>query len=70
MIVILIIIGIIISFFNIYTVNTGETAVITRFGKVVRTEQAGLHVKINVIAGKGSTKEDTSGVESYDYVVL
>jgi hypothetical protein len=26
------------------------------------------NVKINVIAGKGSTKEDTSGVESYDYV--
>ena len=25
------------------------------------------NVKINVIAGKGSTKEDTSGVESYDY---
>ena len=52
MIVILIIIGIIISFFNIYTVNTGETAVITRFGKVVRTEQAGLHVKIPLIEKK------------------
>ena len=25
------------------------------------------NVKINVIAGKGTTKEDTSGVESYDY---
>jgi hypothetical protein len=25
------------------------------------------NVKINVIAGKGSTKEDTSGVDSYDY---
>ena len=25
------------------------------------------NVKINIIAGKGSTKEDTSGVESYDY---
>ncbi|MCP1224737.1 autotransporter domain-containing protein [Sebaldella sp. S0638] len=25
------------------------------------------NVKINVIAGKGSTKENTSGVESYDY---
>ncbi len=25
------------------------------------------NVKVNVIAGKGSTKEDTSGVESYDY---
>ncbi len=25
------------------------------------------NVKINIIAGKGSTKEDTGGVESYDY---
>ena len=25
------------------------------------------NVKINIMAGKGSTKEDTSGVESYDY---
>ena len=25
------------------------------------------NVKINIMAGKGSTKEDTSGIESYDY---
>ena len=39
-------------FFNVYTVKTGETVVISRFGKVVRTEQAGLHMKMPVIEKK------------------
>ena len=54
---ILILIGIIISLPSIFTVKTGETAVITRFGKVIRTEQAGLNFKVPLIEKK--TKIET-----------
>ncbi len=56
MIIILIVIGMIVTFFNIYTVKTGETVIISRFGKVVRTEQAGLHIKIPFMEKKAKVE--------------
>jgi hypothetical protein len=44
--------------------NTLDNALFTLQNSENNTKE---NVKINVIAGKGSTKEDTSGVNSYDY---
>lgn len=41
----LLVLGIIIAYSAIYTVQTSEVAVIQRFGKHVRTEKPGLHIK-------------------------
>ena len=49
---VVIVIGLIFAFRNIYKVNTGEMVVISRFGKVIRTEQAGLHIKVPFIEEK------------------
>lgn len=48
-----------------YTVDTGEVAIISRFGKVVRTEPEGLHFKTPYIEGKTfmSTREETISLQ-------
>lgn len=61
---ILVLVGMIIGILvvtNIYTVQTGEVAIISEFGKVVRVEQAGLHFKIPFIESKDflETREKT-----------
>ncbi len=47
-----IIIFLIILFGSFYTVDTGEVAVISKFGKVASIESAGLHFKIPIIERK------------------
>ncbi|MBS9776150.1 MAG: prohibitin family protein, partial [Fusobacterium sp.] len=42
----------IIALGSFYTVNTGEVAIISKFGKVASIEEAGLHFKIPVIERK------------------
>ncbi|WP_156286545.1 prohibitin family protein [Oceanivirga salmonicida] len=39
-------------FLNVYTVDTGEVAIISNFGKVVKIEEAGLHFKIPFVQSK------------------
>ena len=52
---------IIIAFFNCYTVDTGEVAIISTFGKVSKVESEGLHLKIPFIQSKHfmETREKT-----------
>lgn len=37
---------------NCYTVDTGEVAIISTFGKITKVENEGLHVKIPFVQGK------------------
>lgn len=54
----LIIIGV---FSSMYTVNTGEVAIISRLGEVIRVEEAGLHFKVPFMEKKTRmyTREQT-----------
>ena len=46
---------------NCYTVDTGEVAIISTFGKITKVENEGLHVKIPFVQGKTfmETREKT-----------
>lgn len=59
---IILVLLLIITFFSVtYTVSTGEVAIVSKFGEVVRVEEAGLHFKIPFIEKrkKMSTREQT-----------
>lgn len=47
------------AIFNIYTVKTGEVAIVSSFGKVVKVQEPGLHIKIPFVQKKHimTTKE-------------
>lgn len=54
---VLVLLGLILTFFSFYTVRTGEVAVVRRFGKINRLSNAGLNFKIPFIESK--TKLET-----------
>ena len=51
----------ILALINCYTVDTGEVAIISTFGKITRVETEGLHLKIPFVQGKTfmETREKT-----------
>lgn len=49
---ILVLLGLILSFFSFYTVRTGEVAVVSRFGKINRIAGSGLNFKLPFIERK------------------
>ena len=51
----------VLALINCYTVDTGEVAIISTFGKITRVETEGLHLKIPFVQGKTfmETREKT-----------